>query len=127
MFGSLRFHERGHARASLFLGVRRLVTLARQRAHRPPPRDRRQAAELPPVAARALLQRSQLPTERSRRPDSNRGPLHYELSASNSRIRRFPCKMLGQFEGTSPWKSEEVRSAPAMCSNGVPIAPIPVR
>jgi hypothetical protein len=26
-----------------------------------------------------------------------------------------------QFEGTSPWKSIQVHSAPAMCSNGVPI------
>jgi hypothetical protein len=25
-------------------------------------------------------------------PDSNRGPLHYELSASTARILRFPCK-----------------------------------
>ena len=58
---------------------------------------------------------------KSRRPDSNRGPLHYELSASNAQIPRFPCKWGGQVEGPSPWKSAEVHSAPAMCSNGVPI------
>jgi hypothetical protein len=61
---------------------------------------------------------------KSRRPDSNRGPLHYELSASNSGIARFPCKCQSRWRSPSPWKSAEVHSAPAMCSNGVPIAAI---
>jgi hypothetical protein len=57
----------------------------------------------------------------SRRPDSNRRPLHYELSASDSRIPRFPRKCGSRGRPLSPWKSTEVHNAPAMCSNGVPI------
>jgi hypothetical protein len=62
-----------------------------------------------------------LVVDRSRRPDSNRGPLHYELSASTLRIPRFPCKCGSGARTLSPWKSTEVHSAPAMCSNGVPM------
>jgi len=72
-------------------------------------------------AAGAELSTFSLPIGESRRPDSNRGPLHYELSASTLRIPRFPCKCASGARTLSPWKSTEVHSAPAMCSNGVPI------
>jgi hypothetical protein len=38
----------------------------------------------------------------SRRPDSNRGPLHYESSASDRRILRFACKFESRAKSPSP-------------------------
>jgi hypothetical protein len=74
-----------------------------------------------PFTKASIQSRKSLQIGQSRRPDSNRGPLHYELSASNLRIRRFPCKCASRRRPPSPYKSTEVHSAPAMCSNGVPI------
>src|SRR6266508_6332281 len=62
-----------------------------------------------------------------RRADSNRGPLHYELSASNPVFCDLPAKLGGRAESPSPWKFVEVHRAPAMCSNGVPIAAAALR
>src|SRR6266508_5246991 len=63
----------------------------------------------------------------SRRADSNRGPLHYKLSASNPVFCNWPAKLGGRAESPSPWKFVEVHRAPAMCSNGVPIAAAALR
>src|SRR6266511_3358754 len=63
----------------------------------------------------------------SRRADSNRGPLHYELSASNPVFCDLPAKLGGRAESPSPWKFVEVHRAPAMCSNSVPIAAAALR
>ncbi len=57
----------------------------------PKPRRRLLGAEAKPLQIR-----------QSRRPDSNRGPLHHELSASARRIPRFPCKSEGRAGTASP-------------------------
>jgi hypothetical protein len=78
-----------------------------------------------PSLQRLLPAEEMLQIEESRRADSNRGPLHYELSASSSGGSVICSKCGGRRQKTSPSKSKELQSAPAMCSTGVPIAAIP--